>query len=131
MAQIVEELRSRPPAADGDRWAPLPDTRTGAGLLAPDQRVFDRVQQQIGPTHAVMLLRSGALVVWDACGCGGYCGFDWLGAGRRDALVHAGPPRIGGRARRGQWGSMSRWRCDDGTDLLLAENHVRWGHELA
>src|SRR3954447_13819683 len=62
MAQIVEDLRTRPPApADSDRWGPPPDTRTGTGLLSPDLRVFDRVQQEIGPNHAVMLLRSGAL----------------------------------------------------------------------
>jgi hypothetical protein len=132
MAQIIEEVRTRPAApADGDRWAPAPNTHTGSGLLSPDGRTFDRVQREIAPNDAVMLLRSGALVVWDACGCGGYCGFDWLGAARRNALLNADPPRIGGRARRAQWGSMSHWRCDDGTDLLLAANHVRWGQELA
>jgi hypothetical protein len=69
-------------------------------------------------------------VAWDACGCGGYCGFDWLGAERRGALLKAERPRIGGR-KKGQQGNLSLWRSQQGVELILAEAHVRWGGELA
>jgi hypothetical protein len=60
-----------------------PDPRTGVDLPGPAGELFARIDDDISPSHALTLQHAGALVPWDACGCGGYCGFDWLGAERR------------------------------------------------
>jgi hypothetical protein len=132
MAQMLERLRSQPPALPpGGGLVAVPDTRTGVDLPGPAGELFARVARDVPPGQAVTLLRAGALVAWDSCGCGGYCGFDWLDVDRRQSLLRADRPRVGGRAKKGQWGTLSHWRSPAGTDLLLAENYVHWGTELA
>jgi hypothetical protein len=89
------------------------------------------MENSLSPTQALAAVQAGALVAWDACGCGGYCGFDWLDEDRRAALTRADRPRIGGRPKKGQWGTVSLWRSLSGMELLVAQAYVRWGAELA
>ncbi|MFI7588516.1 hypothetical protein ACIB24_15710 [Spongisporangium articulatum] len=128
---MLEELRAQPPAPVVERSIEPFDLRYGVDLLGPDGTWFDRVENEISPGRAVELLTSGAQVAWDACGCGGFCGFIWLDDDSRARLRKAGRPQIGGRVKRGQWGVMSHWRSAAGADLIVAEAYVRWGAELA
>ena len=124
MAEIVDELRSQ-------RLEAVEEPSEVDGLVGPDGDVFVSVQTEVSPDQAVRAIRAGALVVWDRCGCGGYCGLDWLDADRRQVLLTAERPRIGRRPKKGRWGNVSLWMSGSGIQLLLAEAHVRWGTELA
>jgi hypothetical protein len=124
MAEMVEQLRSQ-------RLDPVKDAPEVDGLVGPGGVAFVRVQTDMSPNQAVLAVRAGALVVWDPCGCGGYCGYDWLDVDRRQALLRAERPRIGRRPKKGRWGSVSLWRSGSGIELLLATADVRWGAELA
>lgn len=128
MAEIVDELRSqRPDSVVGM----AEDATEVGGLVGPGGAVFVKVKHDLSPDQAVLAVAAGALVAWDPCGCGGYCGLDWLNAGRRQALMRAERPRIGRRPKKGQWGTVSLWRSVSEIELLLVEAYVRWGAELA
>src|SRR4051812_23011594 len=72
-AEIVQEVKEAPqPVAEA------PVGMTEGGIRAPDGQVYAPVAEEITPGEALSLTRSGAIVAWDACACGGYCGFLWF-----------------------------------------------------
>jgi hypothetical protein len=102
----------------------LPDGRLSDGT----GRIYDRVEDAVGAERATGLLAAGAAVVWDDCGCGGYCGLDWVEGERLDRLRRSGPPsirRVG--PKRGQSGWIEEWHAADGAMLLYVAGDVRWG----
>lgn len=105
------------------------DTATPAGCLkAPDGPIWSYVSNISAP-RALALADSGAVVAWDPCGCGGYCGITWYTPDDVRRLVAAGPPRVKNNKR---WnGRLSEWHEPAGGRLVLAEDAVIWGHLLS
>ena len=126
-AQIVLEASEPRPSAEPKPHGPgfTPDgefvDQTGAryAQVAPD----------LDPAQALAIARDGATVVWDSCGCGGYCPLTWFNADDVAAMVASGSPRI--RRTKRRHGRASEWRADDGRVLLLLEQEVEWGDRLA
>ncbi|WP_344260914.1 hypothetical protein [Streptomyces sodiiphilus] len=120
----------REPAPDPVTDEPARAGRRDDGTMAdPAGRVYTCVRETVSATAALAAAAAGAVVVWDPCGCGGGCGFRWLGEAETARLVASGPPRIRCNKRRN--GNISLWRSADGTVLLLAEDAVFWGDVLA
>jgi len=94
-----------------------PDGRRFAGDLAVD---IDESRA------AEVVAEPGTIVVYDPCGCGGYCGLDWFHGEQVDRLRAAGLPAVRGRRKHGSW-RMTEWRSDDGVALLLIDGRVSWG----
>lgn len=70
----------------------------------------------------------GALIVWDSCGCGGYCELSWLEPADIVQLVAAGAPKVSRKYR--YLCEFSEWRADDGAALVLVQGPVEWGFEV-
>jgi hypothetical protein len=83
-------------------------------------RTYELVHDDIAPARAQELLRAGALMLIDDCGCRGYCGLEWPDAAERTVLARR-PPKI---TKRG--GSLEEWRSTDGHHLLIQNGDVRW-----
>ncbi|MFP5348117.1 MAG: hypothetical protein ACLGIA_13960 [Actinomycetes bacterium] len=100
------------------------------GLYGRDQLVdreghtYTRVAA-VSAEQAQELAKAGARVVYDPCGCGGYCGMTWFDRESVQRLAAAGPPVMG---RKRGW--ISHWRAEGGEAYLLVEDDVRWGDLL-
>lgn len=90
-------------------------------LHDPDARVYRRTSAHIKPNRAQELLRSGAAMAVDDCGCGGYCGLDWPSPPER-AELGLRPPRLA----KNRLGWLDEWQSADGHELLLQHGDVRW-----
>ncbi len=116
------------------RTAPKPQiplrTDIAAGVLVgPDGRVWERVADDVPADRALELVRRGAAVAWDGCGCAGYCGLDWLSAEDLARLAAGGIPRVSHKSI--PWSGLSKWTTSADERLLLATGDVRWGRRLA
>lgn len=126
VAEVVQAVRDAP-------RAPPPEPPRGQ-LSGRDQLVdlqgrrHERVCASIGPAAALERAAAGAQVVWDPCGCGGYCGLRWFHAGEVARMVAAGRPSV---HRKDPVAHLSAWAADDGSEVLLAVASVRWGGLLA
>jgi hypothetical protein len=118
-ADIVAEVESAPP----------PQERSagyyGDTVVDAAGNVYGLTASDIDAARARELAATGAVVIWDDCGCGGYCGLEWLDAAEVRALVASGPPDILHKKRRR--GSIAAYATDDGRPLLYVEDAVRWG----
>jgi hypothetical protein len=124
-AEIVGEVESTPiPAAEP----------TGPGLgrdgvfTDPVGRQYTCVAEDLSPGRALELATAGAVVVWDPCGCEGYCAYEWFSAEEVRDMVASGPPSI--RNNRRHRGTISEWRSASGAVLLLAEEAVTWAGRM-
>lgn len=111
-------------ADDPDSGRCSPDR--GAGfhrdhLHGPGHLIYHRVQEGITPARAQELLRGGAVMAVDECGCGGCCGLDWPTAIERAELARR-PPSVTKR----RFGWLEEWQNDAGEPLLLQNGDVRW-----
>lgn len=86
-------------------------------------------EEEITADRAHDLAAAGAIVVWDPCGCGGFCGFTWFAPDDVAVMVRSGPPTI--RNNKRSSALISEWRSDAGETLLLANQDVRWADLLA
>ena len=93
----------------------------GDHLHGPDGRVYRRTSSHIEAGRAQELLRTGAAMAVDDCGCGGYCGLDWPSPSERIELARR-PPRI----TKHRFGWLDEWQSGDGHRLLLQSGDVRW-----
>jgi hypothetical protein len=121
-ADTVREVEAMPPA----------QRRVGLSidgvLTDPAGRQYTRVAD-VSAERALEVAAAGAVVVWDPCGCGGGCGFDWCSATEVQQLVASGPPVVANSRR--LRGNISEWRTASGAALLLAEDMVRWGNRMS
>lgn len=121
-ADIVREVQS----------APVDEPSREAPGLHDDGRFVDQegrshalTHQELSEKEAHRAAKDGASVVWDSCGCGGGCGFEWFSEEDVTRMASWGPPYIRRR------GSISEWRSEDGAVLLLAQDDVRWADSMA
>jgi len=100
----------------------------GAELVDADSRVYLLVEEEVGSERAVAIMAGGGQVVVDECGCGGYCGLDWLSDDRVSELRTVGRPRPRRTNKRGRTsGWLSEYIADSGQPVLLISGDVRWG----
>jgi len=113
-----------PPAFHG------PGRTPDGALVAPDGRYFREASWNVAPSQAAQLVAEEDVVVaYDECGCGGFCGYEWLSAEEIARLRGAGNPTLKSRKHHPA-GSMSDWRDESGRPLLLIEGAVRWARLL-
>lgn len=86
------------------------------GRLGQDAAGFVRVSREVPLARAMELLRGGAGLVIDPCGCGGFCGFDWVGSQELDRVRGIGDTRWRRLLRRS---AIEEWRSADDQVLLL------------
>ncbi len=123
-ADIVQEVRAAPKLQ-----VPLrSDIRAGV-LVGADGPVWERVSDDVPADRALELVRRGAAVASDGCGCAGYCGLDWLSAEDLARLAAGGIPRVSHKSF--AWSGLSKWITSADERLLLATGDVRWGRRLA
>ena len=97
-------------------------------LLGPGGRGFRLVAEDISAEDAFAIAQGGAILGWDACGCGGDCGYHWFDEAGVARVVAAGKPRI---SHKRNWdGAITRLRSDDGESLLIVKSPVRWADYL-
>lgn len=74
-AEVVAEARAAVPAPPPA--PPCPGWYDGE-IVERDGTVWVRVERGISVAAAHRLVVAGARVVWDPCGCGGYCTPTWV-----------------------------------------------------
>ena len=90
-------------------------------LHSPDGDIYRLVARRVSPDRAQELLTSGAMVVVDDCGCGGYCGLFWPAETERTALAARRP-----QLKKNRFGWLDEWANEAGTSLLFVNGDVRW-----
>lgn len=123
-ADIVAEVTATPPRTPRV-FAGFHDGYFGD----PDGNAYRLVDDQLSPRDAQYFARDGARVVHDPCGCGGYCGLDWLSVRDVERLAVADPPVL--RRRKHGLATLSLWQGAGGRSLIVAEGEVYWGDRLA
>jgi hypothetical protein len=94
----------------------------------PHGVIWQRVGDVLDPVVARDMIRAGALVAWDPCGCGGDCGLTWLDDVVRGRLAAALPDV---RPSKRYSGAITSWRDKDGHELLVVQWPVQWRDELS
>ncbi len=111
-SQAVQEVKATPLAS------PAFD------LHGPGGRGYRLIERDISAVRARQIGTAGAMLGWDACGCGGDCGYRWYDAEKVALAAAVGLPTL--RGTRGQEGGIALLRSDDGRDLLLLRWPARW-----
>lgn len=124
-AEMVGEVRGRPAAEPAKRrpgmWGRIFVDRAG--------REYELVDDAVAPGLAREAARTGAQVVWDSCGCGGGCGWDWCTAEDVAEMARSGLPVIA-PGTPGSEGSVRAYRAADGAVLLVVTGSVTWSTRL-
>ena len=121
-AEIVEEARS----SQRDAPPPSRDVR----FRDPDGNELLRVGK-VEPAEARRLVRDGALLAFEDCGCGGDapgCSAIWIDKETRHSLASQSAPRLAGGKRSVSW--LDLWESDARL-VVYAHGEVKWGHALA
>ncbi|MCC2317917.1 hypothetical protein [Cellulomonas chengniuliangii] len=126
-SEIVDAVRATPAAPASDSGQP--GIYADGKVVAPGGRAYTKIASDISSAAAFEAAAEGAQVVWDPCGCGGYCGLTWFGEADVARMVASGRPNI--RQTKKARGSIAEYRSEDRRVLLLVEDAVRWGDLLA
>ncbi|WP_258723260.1 hypothetical protein [Cellulomonas sp. NS3] len=118
-ADVVREVLEQPTVSEPE----------SGGVTDPEGTRWRPSKSSISEGQAHALLKHGARVAWDPCGCGGYCGFTWFGPEEAARLFASGTPTVRNTKRRR--GNISEWTADDGRVLVVAEDAVRWADLMA
>jgi hypothetical protein len=94
----------------------------------PERVGYELVTDELSPEDASALVRRGVNVVYDPCGCGGYCGLDWLSADELTGLAKAAPPVL--RPNRHGIAALELWQSRAGKQLIVTAVDVYWGDVL-
>jgi hypothetical protein len=105
-------------------------TSPASEIIAPDEVVYRKVGKLAPSAAAVLVRETGTAVAWDACACGGYCGYEWLSDAQIHDLAAAGNPRIRATKNTVRHG-LYEYRDNSGRALVLAEGGVHWAGKLA
>ena len=104
-----------------------PGVQANGTFLDRIGRVFSEIDDEVLPIEAPPIVKQGAALVWDRCGCGGSCGLFWVPTSRYGELVTSVP--VLRYTRRGR-GTMSLWKAGDGSQLLLLQSTLVWGRAI-
>lgn len=122
--ELVDQLRKQS-AVQQSRPLTRP-SRPGiyeAGVVDTLGHWYDRTDEALDDTAALTVIRAGAVVLVDDCGCGGGCGYQWPTVDQLAALVAAGPIQ----RHKKDAGSYALYRHpESGRPLLLVSEPVRW-----
>ncbi|KQY23278.1 hypothetical protein ASD16_12035 [Cellulomonas sp. Root485] len=124
--EVVDALKATPTASTAIPEAP--GIYADGTVIAPDGRAYLEVASDVSSAVAFDAAAAGAQVVWDSCGCGGYCALTWFDEAEVARMVASGRPTI--RRTKKAYGSIAEHRSADGRALLLVERDVRWGSVL-
>lgn len=122
-AEIVEEARS-----SSEREV-APSTRD-VRFRDPSGNPLLKVGK-VEPAQARKLVRDGALLAFEDCGCGGGapgCSARWIDQETRQSLASQSSPRLAGGKRSVSW--LDLWESD-ASFVVYAHGDVKWGHALA
>lgn len=123
-ADIAEEAKSRPASPAGRNDARPGRFNAVNDLFDPAGNLLLRVAEKVSPAEALELVRAGALVAYEGCGCGGYpgCQPEWPAANQRAALRLADEPSFPTSATP-SW--IDVWRGAGGPAIFV-HGVVRW-----
>lgn len=130
------ELLTKPPRSDGDaqrsgKHAVRPGRYNLAGdLFDPGGRRLFLLHEDIRPHRAREWVSGGALVAYEACGCGGWTGCqpDWLTSDGLSRLQSAPAPQFVGGHGAPTW--IDVWSSALDRVVVYLHGDVRWGDEL-
>jgi hypothetical protein len=120
MREIVSDAKSSPSKVKQRR---LPPGIHDGVLINRNGLSYSLLKKEISPDEAVLFVKSGAQVLFDACGCSGICGFVYAPVGELQTLARSKPVLS---SHKGLNGSLSLWRSENGETILLAEGPVDW-----
>ncbi len=110
-----------------ERAKPLTAGLHGETLVDQQGKHYRFKRDDLTPAEALALAAAGALVVWDSCSCGGYCGLQWFGREEVRKMVLSGEPRI---RKKNYWEEIWEMRSADGGCILLVLGDAHWGNLL-
>lgn len=124
-ADVVRRVKALPatppwvaPGRQGSTWGD-----------SSGQRAYALVTDDLTPLAAQALVADGAVLVYDACGCGGAeCELDWIGEQDAADLAAAGAPVL--RPTKDGRADLEHWRSADGRDLVVLAVEVTWGARI-
>ncbi|PWC06038.1 hypothetical protein DF223_13470 [Mycetocola zhujimingii] len=129
LAEIAAELRAAPKR----ETAPDPVTPgrfdRGGHLIDLQGNVLRR-EGKLTAQEAVALMRSGAAVAYEGCGCGGGCDPAWLDEAELAALATAGNPRTDTRSSQPAWIDLWTGGFNDTVSLVLLNGEATWGRVI-
>ncbi|WP_152999008.1 hypothetical protein [Curtobacterium oceanosedimentum] len=114
----------------GGRFAVRPGTFNLAGeLFTPEGNRLSRLEEDIREEVAAVLVRDGAEVAFEACGCGGggQCKPYWPGKAKIKALSRSSLPQMSPRPTAPTW--IDVW-AGDGTTVVFCHGDITWGSLL-
>ena len=114
-------LRSRKPAV-------RPAGHNAAGeFFDPSGRALLLLHENVTPDLAHARVRSGALLAYEGCGCGGWtrCQPDWLSSDALSRLHSASAPEFVKGHRAPTW--IDVWSSDLSQVVVYLHGDVRWG----
>ncbi|CAM5314203.1 hypothetical protein [Leifsonia shinshuensis] len=132
-AEIVAAVKLS--ADDSARSRAEKDARPGA--LGRDGALYDRQGlrmtrsiEELGPAEAADLVRDGAGVAFEGCGCGGAtgCAIEWAGPDEAITAARRGEPVFVRGHRAPTW--IDLWQ-GDGARVVFLHGDVTWGDLFA
>jgi hypothetical protein len=120
MREIVSDAKSSPSKVKQRR---LPPGIHDGVLINRNGLSYSLLKKEISPDEAVLFVKSGAQVVFDACGCGGECGFMYV---PEQELANFSKSKPILNSHKGLIGSLSLWQSESGEKVLLAEGPISW-----
>ena len=131
-ADLVQQPTwSETKAAHTGSHAPRPGSFNAAGdFFDPAGRKLRLAAADIEPEQAKALVEAGAMVVAEACGCGGFsgdCTPEWVNEDQLPRLRRGEAPVFTGRHGAPTW--LDVWTNDEGT-VVFAHGDVSWGNAL-
>lgn len=123
-ADVVKQVREQPP---GPRRSTVgPGLTSGGTFVDPDGVEYTEVGV-VAPEAAPELVRAGARVVFDSCGCGSDHGADHALAWSTAADPHLSATSPVLLTRRHGLAELRLWRAGDGREVIQAAGDVEWG----
>ncbi len=124
-ADLVREVETRVPDAPA---ALAPGLHGDEEFVDQAGRRYRLTAPSVDQPTAQRAAAGGAVVVWDPCGCGGYCGYEWLDPAQVRHLSSALPQVRNTKRHRG---CIALYTDEAGGELLLVEGSVIWGSTIA
>lgn len=125
-AEIVAETVATPTQESTKSFGIFDDA---GDMWDPDGNRLHRIKSEITPARAREMVREGAQLAWEGCGCGGWrgCQPTWVSTAARLRLGEGSKPRFTNRYGSPTW--IDLWDGDAGK-VVFAHGDVEWGDAL-